>query len=93
MAHIEKQPAAISNCGRTEQEPELTEPVIVNSVFITGGIVEATNTCVRFVGWEQLPSINNEMVERRIAVRLVMSSDVARDLVTNWRNAMTRGGH
>lgn len=85
--------AAVTNCGKAEEPAPVTEPTIVPTAFITGGIVEVTDTCVRFIGWEQLPSIGGEMVERRIAVRLAMSNDCARDLVANWRNALTRGGH
>lgn len=86
--------ASIANCGRTEQRAPITEPVVVATTFITGGTIEVSDTCVRFVAWEKLPRVEgDEMVERRIVARLVMSTDVARELVTNWRKALEKGGH
>jgi hypothetical protein len=94
MAYVDNHSQRISSHDQAEESPAIAEPVVVPSVFITGGIIEVTDSCVRFVGWEQLPDLNNgEMVERRISARLVMSNEVARDLVANWRNALTKGGH
>lgn len=93
MALIENDLPAFSNCGRAAEPSPVTEPVIVNSVFITGGAIEVTDSCVRIVGWEQQPAMSGEMVERRIVARLAMSNGVAREIVAALRRGLAKDGH
>lgn len=93
MAHIESTHAAISTCGTAQQSAPLTEPVVVNSVFLTGAVIEATDTCVRLVGWEEIATINGEMAERRIVSRLVLTTTTAREIAATIQKALAKGGH
>lgn len=60
-----------------EEEVGLTEPSIVDDVFVTGAAVEISDHVVRVVGWVQLPHLAGDAKERRIVVRFVMPLDVA----------------
>jgi hypothetical protein len=76
-----------------QERPPITEPVIVNSVFITGMAVEVADSAVRIVGWEQTTDIGNGEMERRIVTRLAMSNDTARQFSAILREMLTGGGH
>lgn len=93
MAHLENNQAAISACGKVEEKAPLTEPTIVNSIFLTGAVVEATDTCVRLVGWEEIATVFGEMAERRIVTRLVLTTTTAGEIAAGIRKALAKGGH
>lgn len=77
-----------------EDRAVLTEPVVVRSAFVTGTAVEAEDTYVRIIAWEQLPTIEGDRIkERRIVLRAAMPSAVARVLLMQLRNALAKGGH
>lgn len=57
--------------------PPLTEPVMVNDVFVTGAAVESSKHVVRIVGWVEMPYLTGETEERRIVVRFVIPLDAA----------------
>lgn len=75
----------------TEDEA-LTEPVIVQEVFITGTAVEAGSGYLRIIGWTQVPNLGGEMQESRIAVRAVGPTAVVRELGRQINTAIARGG-
>lgn len=93
MALTEQNLAAVRFCGTAEEKAPLTEPVVVNSVFLTGAVIEATDTCVRLVGWEEIATINGEIAERRIVSRLVVTTTTARAIAKSIQQALAKGGH
>lgn len=92
MAYIDNHRTGVSSHEQAQALPELIEPAIVTSVFITGGMFEITDTCVRLVGWEQVSSSGGEP-ERRIVTRMVMSDSTARELMGALRRALEKGGN
>lgn len=76
-----------------EESAPLTEPTIVTSSFCTGTAVEARDTYVRIVGWEQLPDLGGEMQERRISCRTTLPTAVARELIRQLQRAVAKDGH
>jgi hypothetical protein len=95
MAYIENPLQRISSHEQAQEQPiAITEPVIVKSAFITGGAFEITESTVRWIGWEEIPRVDgDEMAERRIMARVVMTNNTAREFCTLLRKALTRDGH
>lgn len=58
-------------------DPPLTEPRVVDCLFVTGTAIEISPHTVRIIGWVQLPMLGGEMDERRIVVRFAMPRDAA----------------
>ncbi|TGP22333.1 MULTISPECIES: hypothetical protein [unclassified Mesorhizobium] len=65
-----------------------TEPVIIPCLFVSGIATEFMPTFVRIIGWVELPSLPNEPHEKRIISRLVLPTDVARELVAALQNGL-----
>lgn len=61
-------------------EPPMTEPVIRECLFITGGAVEVAEGTVRLIFWVEAPNMGGEMRERRIVARLAMGKRTARNV-------------
>jgi hypothetical protein len=76
-----------------DRDVRLTEPEIVQCLYLTGMGVEISESVVRFVGWTQLPAMGSDHEERRVVVRFAMSNTQARDLQNVMRKAFARGGH
>lgn len=93
MARTESSLAVVRACGTIEEKAPLSEPVVVQSVFLTGAAVAVTDTCVRLVGFEELEAVHGEMAERRIVSRVVMSTATAREIIAALQKALTKGGH
>ena len=66
------------------QEPPLTEPRIVNCLWITGRGIE-WDGAVRIVGWTLCPRMGGETEERRIVLRAAMDMRTARKLAHDLR--------
>lgn len=69
-----------------DDEPPLTEPLIIPDVFATGVDIDHINGEVRLVCWVTHGD------EHRIVNRLVLPSVVARALVRDLRKALATGG-
>ncbi|MFZ5674420.1 MAG: hypothetical protein ACOZAM_15800 [Pseudomonadota bacterium] len=93
MARFEAAARVIGNCGTVEHQPPLTEPHVITSTFLTGGVFEVTESAVRLVGWEEIATVNGEMAERRIVSRLVMTNTTAREVLSALQTALAKGGH
>lgn len=72
------------------EQVALTEPVIVQDVFVTGAAVESSSHVMRIVGWVQLPYLSGDAEERRIVVRFVMPTDAAVKLLDDMVKHLTR---
>lgn len=70
-----------------EDEPPLSEPIIVSDVFCTGVDVERVNGEVRLTGWV------TDGEEHRIVARLVLPDGVARALARDLRRALATGSN
>lgn len=68
-----------------EDEPPLTEPVIIADAFVTGIDLEPINGDIRLVGWV------THGEEHRIVARIVTPDSVARALVRDLRKLLHRG--
>lgn len=79
--------------GEAQVLAPITEPIVINSVFITGGVIEVTDTCLRLVCWEQTIGLCGESAERRIVMRIAMSTTTARDIAAGLRKTLAKGGH
>jgi len=79
------QETSTSRGPHEHREPQLTEPTVVQDVFITGAAVEVADGYVRVVGWTQLPTVSGQMPERRISTRNVYPNAVFEDMVAQWR--------
>lgn len=80
--------------AKSDDEPSaLTEPVVVPCLFLTGVGVELNSGIVRFVGWTEMPDFGSEVTERRIAMRVSLPAEAARELAADIRKALARGGH
>jgi hypothetical protein len=94
MAYIDNHLQAISSHDQAQEQAPICEPVIVPTALVTGFAIEtAGDGCVRIVGWEKLPDIGDEMVERRVVTRLVMSNNTAREFAATMRSALAIGGN
>jgi hypothetical protein len=75
-----------------EQEPILTEPLIVQDLFITGVEIEAAQHFVRFIGWTLSRTDKRDAPERRIVAWLAMPIDVAREIWADLADALREEG-
>jgi len=73
----------------------LSEPIIAQDVFSTGADLEITRHYVRIVHWVDLPADEGvQPAERRIVARIVMPTNVARDIfATRRRRTPPKGSH
>lgn len=71
----------------------LTEPVIIDCVYVTGATIEADDNVVRIVCWTTMPDLGGEMAERRITVRMAMPIGAARALRNDLAARLKRGHH
>lgn len=71
----------------------LTEPVVVDCVFVEGAVLEVKSDVIRIVGWISLEATEGSQPERRIVVRAAMPTVVARGLIADLRRAVARGGN
>lgn len=62
------------------REFDLTEPVIIPCIFITGGSWEISQGSVRLVGWTEMPDLGDLQKEKRISVRIAMTRRTAREI-------------
>jgi hypothetical protein len=76
-----------------DRTPPLTEPEIVQCLYVTGIGIEIADSVVRFVGWVSLPTLGGEMDERRIVMRCAMSNTQARNFSAVLKKGLTRGGN
>lgn len=76
-----------------EQDSPLTEPEIIQCLYITGIGIEIADAVVRLVGWVSVPSMGGESEERRIVMRCAMSNTHARNFATVLRKGFAKGGH
>ena len=75
-----------------EQVPILTEPLIVQDLFITGVEIEAAQHFARFVGWTLSKTDKRDTPERRIVMRLALPIDVAREIWADLADALREEG-
>ncbi|TJU85596.1 MAG: hypothetical protein E5Y10_24565 [Mesorhizobium sp.] len=68
-----------------DDEPPLTEPIVVQDVFCEGVDLERINGEVRLIGWV------THQDEHRIVARLVLPDGIARALARDLRK-ITAGG-
>lgn len=61
-----------------QREFDLTEPIIRDCMFVTGGAWEVSHGSVRWVGWVELPDLGDLVKEKRIVARLAMAPNTAR---------------
>ncbi|MBN9534835.1 MAG: hypothetical protein J0H10_15935 [Alphaproteobacteria bacterium] len=73
------------------KQPPLSEPALIDCVYVTGMGIEIADNVVRFVGWNHLPVLASEHEERRIVVRFAMSVAQVRNLMSVLRRGMERG--
>jgi hypothetical protein len=66
-----------------EAEAPLSEPHIIDDLFLDGLEVRAGAHVARFVGWVSTPNVGPESQERRIVVRFALPLDAARALWTD----------
>ena len=71
----------------------LTEPKVVECTFCEGVYLEVRDDMVRMVGWLDLETAADGRPERRIVLRAVLPTVVARALVRDLRKSLARGGH
>jgi hypothetical protein len=71
----------------------VTEPIVIPVQYVDGITVEATDSVIRLVGWVDLVRIDGEDSERRIVMRIAMSSEIARSLYAALKKLFGRGGH
>lgn len=76
-----------------DTEAPLTEPELVDCLFLTGIAAEISDQFVRFVGWVHVPELGGETAERRIRIRYVLTNAQTRNLIAVLRKGMARGGH
>lgn len=72
----------------SSNHPPLSEPEIVNCLFMTGINVQSGDGFVRVVGWVDLPMIGHNDAEHRIVGRFVMPTESARTLLRELRKAL-----
>lgn len=70
-----------------DENPPLTEPLIIPDVFATGVDVERVNGVVRLISWATHGD------EHRIVNRLVLPDAVARAMIRDLRKVLVSGGH
>jgi hypothetical protein len=76
---------------RAPQSP-LTEPVMVDCLYVTGTAIESDEHVVRIVGWVEMPHLmGSETEERRIVVRVAMAAPTARDLCDDLKGRLWGG--
>lgn len=64
-----------------KQPPSLTEPVIRECLYMTGGAIDVSEGTVRLVAWVEAPDLGGQTTERRIVARLAMTKRTARAMV------------
>lgn len=76
-----------------DDTPQVREPEIVHGDFCSGIHIEnVEENFVRLVGYTDLGLVEDGK-ERRIVVRIVISSLTARTLLSDLRKALAKGGH
>jgi hypothetical protein len=75
-----------------EQEPPVSEPLIIPDVIVDAVEVRGGRHVVRFVGLATVPSIGREPEERRVTLRFTMALDVAREFWTDLAAALGEKG-
>jgi hypothetical protein len=84
-----------AGCGTAAKECmtwPLTEPAIIDCLFLTGTTVEISDGTVQIVGWVSVAVYENER-ERRIVTRVALSNGNARALFAQLRGALAQGGN
>lgn len=81
--------AVFLGMGTALRECNWSEPVVVPDCYVTGTTVEIIGNDICIVGWREYPATN----ERRIVSRVVMPTEAARDLFSQLRTGLTKGGH
>lgn len=82
--------------GKSGRIAPLVEAEIVPAIFITGGAVEIDGTLVRVLGWSEFPVAGEISAERRLALRLMMTTETALTLYEQFgaqMNLLKRRGH
>lgn len=79
--------------GPPPEEPPLTEPKLMPSLFVNGFSLEVTSGVVHLVAWVKIPDLGGEEEERRIVARLDMPTATARLLAADLRKATARTTH
>jgi hypothetical protein len=76
-----------------EPEAGLTEPNMIDCIFLTGCAVDADEYALRFIGWTYMPTLDGEYdaPERRIVVRFAMPISAARALRTELNKKLAAG--
>lgn len=70
-----------------DDEPPLTEPIVISDVFCEGIDIEHINGVVRLIGWV------THQDEHRIVSRLVLPVSIARALTRDLRKALATSGN
>lgn len=72
----------------------LTEPIIINCIFVEGVGVEVKDGFVRFTAWTELTAIEyGGAPERRIVNRVAVPEVTARRLLRDLRKALMQPEH
>lgn len=77
------------------ERPPLHEPIITPDIFSTGADLEITRHYVRVVYWVEYPADDGvQPVERRIVARIVMPTNIAREIfATRRKRQPPKGSH
>ena len=70
-----------------EDNPPLSEPIVVSDAFATGVDVEPINGDLRLIAWV------THADEHRIVARIVLPDGVARTLIRDLRKALSSGSN